>query len=233
MPPISVDSSGRRAARVAKVVVDLTWWLGLALCTALVIVFLAAPAIEHSGMRATFAWNAFEIDGGHGRPLSTIRIARPDSATSRLIESFDTTLVSDIRVVGDSEATLEVALRRWSVFYAANAMTVAMVLAILGMVFLLRTFLYAVISEEVFTARNAHRLSRLGWLLVVVGIAGPQLERLRGALIMSQVRMSGGARLSLAAVDGNTIWVLGLLVLVIAAAWRHGADLQMERELTV
>jgi hypothetical protein len=108
-----------------------------------------------------------------------------------------------------------------------------MVLVTLGMVFLLRAFLSAVISEEMFTARNARRLSRLGWLLVVVGVAGPQLERLRGALIMSQIRLSHGAQLSLASVDGNTIWVLGVLVLVIAAAWRHGADLQMERELTV
>jgi hypothetical protein len=230
---MSVGSSGRRAARIAKTVVDLTWWLGLALCTTLVIVFLAAPALEHSGLRATFAWNAFEIDGGRGRPRSTIRIGVPDSATSTLIASIDTTLVTDIRLVGDGEATLEVALRRWSVFYAANAISVAMILATLGMVFLLRTFLSAVISEEVFTAPNAHRLSRLGWLLVVAGIAGPQLERLRAALIMSQVQLSDGAQLSLADVDGNTIWVLGVLVLVIAAAWRHGADLQMERELTV
>jgi hypothetical protein len=230
---MSVDSSGRRAARIAKVVVDVTWWLGLALCTALVIVFLAAPAVEHSGLRATFAWNAFEMDGGRGRPRSAIRIDLPDSATSTLIQSVDTTLVADIRLVGDDEATLEVALRRWSVFYAANALSVARVLATLGMVFLLRAFLSAVISGEVFTARNAHRLSRLGWLLVLVGLAGPQLERLRGALIMSQIRLSDGAQLSLATVDGNTIWVLGVLVLVIAAAWRHGADLQMERELTV
>jgi hypothetical protein len=199
----------------------------------LVVVFLAAPALEHSGLRATFAWNAFEIDGGSGRPRSTIKIALPDSATSKLIESVNTTLVTDIRLVGDSEATLEVALRRWSVFYAANALSVARVLATLGMVFLLRAFLSAVISEEVFTARNAHRLSMLGWLLVAVAIASPQLERLRAALIMSQIRLSVGAQLSHASVDGNAIWVLGVLVLVIAAAWRHGADLQMERELTV
>jgi hypothetical protein len=231
-----IDSSGRRAARIAKLVADVTWWLGLVLCVALIGVFFTAPALEHSGVTATFAWNSVGIDGGHGLPRTTIRAALADSAAPVSLAVTDTTRLAGIRLVGDPVTTVEVRTRRWGVFYAANAMSVAMVLVSLVMVYLVRAFLSAVIADDVFTVRNARRLSTLGWLLVAVGVAGPQLERVRAMMMLSEIRAAGavGVRLSPANAEGsNTVWLLGVLVLVLAAAWRYGSELQMERDLTV
>jgi hypothetical protein len=159
----------------------------------------------------------------------------PDPGTPLPLAQADSMLAADIHLAGSTVADVEIETRTWWVFYAANVTTVAMVLAILSMVYLVRAFLSSVIAGEVFTARNARRLSVLGWLLVAVGVAGPQLQRVRAAVILSHIRELGGvgARLSAADPEGGAIWLLGALVLVLAAAWRYGSELQMERDLTV
>lgn len=222
------DSPRWRAAQLAKVAADLTWWLGLALCAALVIVFLGAPLVERAGLRATFAWNAFHIDGGRGGARSSVRIVLPDSVRDvRVIER------QAVRVTDDREVTVDVAVRRWSVFYSANSFSVIMMLATLGMICVVRTFLATVVRDQVFTLANARRLSTLGWLLLATGLGGPQLERFRGALIVSEINSAAPGSFSLADTHGNPTWMLGVLVLVIAAAWRHGVDLQTDHDSTI
>jgi hypothetical protein len=51
-------------------------------------------------------------------------------------------------------------------------------------------------------------------------------------MILNRIQVSG-AGLSPASHDGNGLWLLGVLVLVLAAAWRYGAELQQEGDLTV
>ena len=225
-----VDRSGRRAARIAKVVVDVTWWAGLVLACVLVAVFLAAPALERTGVVATFEWNRFSVDAGHGLPRSVVRLAVDDSLVA--IAAIQTVNDGTMAKTERREAQIEIATRRWGLFYSANAPTVAMVLAILGMVFVVRAFLAAVLSGEVFTTENGRRLAILGWMLVAIGIAGPHLERLRAWMFLDTIRASGDS-LAPARADGNGLWLVGVLVLVLAAAWRYGCDLQAERDLTV
>jgi hypothetical protein len=97
---------------------------------------------------------------------------------------------------------------------------------------LLRSFLADVLRTSVFTVRNAKRLSTLGWLLIAIGVAGPWLERWRGSLILRRIDLDGVA-LSPASADTSMLWLVGVFALVLAAAWRYGAELEVDRHLTV
>ena|SRR5688572_9067397 len=229
-----VDPAGRRATRIAKVVVDVTWWVSLALSTVLVGVFLSAPLLEGSGFAARFDWNSFHVDDRSGPPGLGLQVAIATDSASTLpsLASPDTMRASNPVLEQQVNTRLEFGTRRWGFLYVANATLLPFFAAMLLGIYLLRSFLADVLDTEVFTTRNAKRLSTLGWLLIVVGIAGPQLEYWRAWMILRRIQLSGGA-LSPAGSDGNGLWLVGVLVLVLAAAWRYGAELQQERDLTV
>jgi hypothetical protein len=98
---------------------------------------------------------------------------------------------------------------------------------------LLRTFLADVLRERVFSRENASRLGRLAWLLIGLGLGLPLIEHWTSVLVLRLIQLPGAA--IEAGSSGNTGGLVlgGVFTLVLAAAWRHGADLQMERDLTV
>jgi hypothetical protein len=229
-----VDPAGRRATRIAKVVIDVMWWVFLALSLVLVGVFLSAPLLEESGFVARFDWNAFHVDDSSGPPVMElyVSIATDSALTLPSLTSPDTIRASDPVLEQQVTTRLEFGTRRWSFLYIATATLLPFFAAILLGIYLLRSFLADVLATEVFTSRNARRLSTLGWLLIVLGVAGPQLQYWRAWMILQRIQLSGAA-LSPASSDGNGLWLVGVLVLVLAAAWRYGAELQQERDLTV
>ena len=231
---MSVDSTGRRAARIAKLFVDLTWWLGLALSAVVVVVVLTAPFHQQMGVAARFGWNNFHFEGGREPPAIVVRVTPPAEGTRITLSSTSADTMQAPRPVllRSQVANLQVATRHWTLLYASNATLLLYFAAMIWGVYLLRTFLADVLSGETFTTRNARRLSRLGWLVIVVAIVGPQLERLRTYIVLKQVQF-GGATLSPVDADANALWLVGVLALVFAAAWRHGADLQQQNDLTV
>lgn len=78
---------------------------------------------------------------------------------------------------------------------------------------------------------NARRLSRLGWLLVAAGAALPVIEYAYGRMALRYAAVSD---VTLATTfDFPEIVLAGLLILVVAAAWRHGVYLQRDHDLTV
>jgi hypothetical protein len=147
---MDLDVAGEKAARLAKLVTDVIWWVGLAAFVVFAVLFVTAPLLQGAGF------------GVH----------------------------------------------------------------------LVRSFLADVLATDVFTTRNAKRLSNLGWLVIALCIAGPQLEHLRAWWILKSTPLSGGS-LSPASSDYGGLWLVGVLTLVLAAAWRYGAALQQERDLTV
>jgi hypothetical protein len=229
-----VDPAGRRAARIAKVVIDVSWWLGLGLSVVLLTVFLAAPLLHRSGFLAHFEWNEFHVDDGDGLPRIVLKVSTSGDPAlpSRSVTSPDTIGVSDPELTRAVDTRLEFGTRRWGFFYVVNAMILPFFGAMLLGVHLLRSFLADVLASDVFTARNAKRLSILGWLLIALGVAGPQLEYWRSWIILRWIELNG-ADLAPASSEGNGIWLVGVVVLVLAAAWRYGAELQQDRDLTV
>ena len=95
----------------------------------------------------------------------------------------------------------------------------------------LRAFLRDVTAGQVFTIVNAQRLSRIGWLLIGVAVLRTVVPFLFGGLV--SFYSPGMILPMLFGIVVNTWLVSGLLLLVIAAAWRYGSELQNERDLTV
>jgi hypothetical protein len=231
---MAVDVAGRRATRFAKVVVDVWWWVGLVGCSFLGGMFLAAPLLTKPlGIVAHGDLGSLHIDGADGAPGAGLRLSiADDSASERPLTSPDTVRAADPVLTRERRAYLEFRTNRWGFFYLANVMFLPYMAAGLLAIHLLRSFLADVLSADVFTIQNAKRLSKIGWLVIVLGIAVPQLEYWRAWLILRTAQL-GGAALSPADPDGNGIWLGGVLVLVLAAAWRYGAELQQDRDLTV
>lgn len=100
--------------------------------------------------------------------------------------------------------------------------------ALVGLLWL-RGFLTDVLAGDVFTAKNAQRLSRIGWLLIAVAVLRVVPFLVSGFGFFTPMAVFP----TLFGLLVNTWLVSGLLVLVIAAAWRYGIELQNERDLTV
>lgn len=96
---------------------------------------------------------------------------------------------------------------------------------------LARGFLADVLKTEVFTDANARRLSLMGWLLVVAGLAWPLLEFGYTVLMVRRANLEG-VGLGVGLESMGTV-LPGLLVLVVAAAWRYGVELKRDQQLTV
>jgi hypothetical protein len=224
---MSVDSTGRRATRIAKLFVDLTWWVGLTLSALLIVVVLTAPLLERWGYAARFGWNNFHIENGREPPALVVRVASPASGQHAV--PADST---QARIEPSPVASLQLPTRSWPLLFAGSATVIVNVAAMLWGVYLLRRFLADVLSGETFTTRNARRLSRLGWLVIVVAILGPQVERLRTWIILDRAEVTDALFVP-ADTNAGAMWLVGVLALVLAAAWRHGADLQQQSDLTV
>jgi hypothetical protein len=204
---------GRRVTRLAKVMVDVTWWFvlaGTALVAGLIILFVVAD-IE---------------------PTFSVHVSIPDSAAVRLmpLTSADT-LVAAQPVLEAVEANLHFRVREGWFQLLGVLWLLPLLSAVLIGLALLRSFLADVRAAHVFTAANARRLSWLGWLLVVAGIAWPVLDFGYTSILLRHARLAG------VPMETGTIHMgpalMGVLVLVLAAAWRYGVELQRDRDLTV
>lgn len=118
----------------------------------------------------------------------------------------------------------------WAAFPARPLLMSAAVLVpfvfLLTGLWCLRLFLRDVLAGQVFTARNARRLALLGWLFVAYALIRIVIAFAVGYTFVINVMI-------IASMLAQPALIMGLLVLVIAAAWRYGSELQQDRDLTV
>jgi hypothetical protein len=127
-------------------------------------------------------------------------------------------------VVGAIALTALIATSSWSKGRVAMPEAPLLLLVIpmlLGLVWL-KAFLTDVLADRVFTAQNSRRLYRIGWLIIGGAVAKS---------IAMAVASGGVAPLVFGFLQPSLL--SGLLVLVLASAWRYGSELQNERDLTV
>ena len=216
---MDANIAGGRSTRIAKGIMDIFWWLSLAATVTVTIVLFLGPALMKA--RGIAPKVQLEVELEHGRALEALPLRTSD------------TLTASAPVLTRGEATLQFRTTRPGLLFMGLLSTLPGVLAFLLGVGLLRSILRDVRKGEVFTAANARRVSWLGWLLVVAGILIPIVETVRAQLIVKTAGLSG---VTLGPPSHRGEWSLaipGLLVLVLAAAWRHGVELQRDRDLTV
>lgn len=96
----------------------------------------------------------------------------------------------------------------------------------------LRALLADVNAGAVFTDLNATRLTRIGTILILSGFLLPLLRALQTWIVFGSLGIEG---LHMSGLGDAWTWLVlaGLIVLVVAAAWRHGVALETDRMLTV
>lgn len=207
---------GRRFTQVAKVLSDLAWWLALLITVVVVGLVLAWPLMTPAGLD----------------PTIHVPVSISDEVTHREFPIGAT----GVSVSGGAELDglsggLELRPASWGLILLWGLVAIPGALAALFGIHLLRSFLADVLQAEVFTQENARRLSWLGRLLVVAGFAWPFLDYAYSRFLVGRVSLSG-VPLS---VDGPSFPAVipGLAVLVLAAAWSYGVELQQDSDLTV
>lgn len=112
----------------------------------------------------------------------------------------------------------------------------AMVLVAIIGIYWLRAFLREVLAGRVFTEQNARTLFKIGWLLIAIALAKPLFAITMGVvgggplMLLRQPQFLLPMVLALAT---DSQMVAGVLLLVIASAWRYGSELQQDRDFTV
>lgn len=210
---MDVTMTGRRVTRLAKILVDALWWVSVVLTAimgALVLFFPVPP-----GTSVTAA----------------VRVSIPDHAARELLPlAWSNPDFSDAPVITDLEGMLEIPPTSWIVLMVSTVVVLTVIAVLYGL-YILRAFLRDVLANQVFTDANALRLSRLGWLLVAAGAALPTIEYVYGRIALRYAAVSGVALTT--TFDFPEIVLAGLLILVVAAAWRYGVQLQQDHDLTV
>lgn len=213
---MSVAGRGHRVTRVAKVLVDVAWWLGVGVAVAGAALILFWPLTTSEGLD----------------PSTHVQVSISDQRAGGLlpenIEGSGTVEVIDLE---DLEGSLEIRFLKWTMVLLGGLAALPAVAAGLFGLHLLRSFLRDVQVARVFTAKNAQRLSWIGWLLVLGGVVFPLIHFAYSVLLVRQAGVLGDP--VGVGIDGFTAVVPGLLVLVVAAAWRHGVELQQDHDLTV
>jgi hypothetical protein len=111
-------------------------------------------------------------------------------------------------------------------------MAAVFVVATLWILQLLRRIFGAVAAGEPFTAGNAQRIRLLGVLVIAAEAIGQTVVFLLQRAVMEGATATGATLSANFTLNPITI-LLGLLIIALAEAFRHGADLQAEADLTV
>ena len=149
-----------------------------------------------------------------------------DSAGRRATEIARATVMVGIVFVAAGAAAITALVVMTSIRNGRVAMPEAplllLVVPMLLGLFWLRDFLNDVLRDKVFTVENSKRLYKIAWLMI-------------GAAIVKSIAMAVAARGVAPLVFGflQPGVLSGLLILVLASAWRYGSELQNERDLTV
>lgn len=211
---------GTSLARALKVWFDIIFVLGLVGGGLLTLWLVASPAVMalDGGRRVELA---IPVAVGSGGPQPVLEVE-----TGEVSEG-----VSSVRVV-DARGELRLETTSWSLQFLTVLPAVVGIGVVLFALFLLRAILRTVIAGEPFSLLNASRLRTIGWIAVVAGVVVPVVEYAVARAVLARF-VAQGVELS-PPVDVNGTAVLGgLLLLVLAAVWRYGADLERERALTV
>jgi len=136
--------------------------------------------------------------------------------------------------IGDFRATLEFTpstVGSWALWSAPILVFLTLAMFALHQV---RALLKAVAIDEVFSLANASRVSRLGWTLLGVAVLIKPMMWWTSFMAIRELGSSNQGLRPMLDTDGwMTAIVAALVVVVLGQIWRHGAELERDRQLTV
>jgi hypothetical protein len=215
--------TGKRwpAARIAKVWIDI----GVALLMVGGTVLVGAVAI------APLVW-----DEGQGGDLNVVVAVgeRPLFPVVRLVARSATEGSSPIRDAHLVKATgeLRAVTSNLGLHMASMGAFAGAVFLVAWVFWSIRQVIRSALDGHPFDRRNVSRLRRAGVILVAGSLAWPLSQYALATAVLNRVTIEG-VPLSASISSPSDGILSGLLLLVLAAVFAHGADLEDERSLTV
>lgn len=164
---------------------------------------------------------------------------RADSSDGRVRRQDADVRPTTVRLTGHADL---VSTGGWSPMVAGSVGRFLVRLAVISAILLLVwRLLAAAAAGEALSGRTARHLRAIGWLLLASAVLGPALDLFTtpGHLGYNMEGFGGGAHVWLHSAEGYPGAVnlgqvgVGVLILLVAAIFRHGAAIEAERRLTV
>jgi lipoprotein signal peptidase len=216
---LAMTRPANAVARTAKVWLDIVFFVGAAAGIGMACWLVVSPLVLRGGQVGDTAIPV-AVGSGSLRPALTLDV--------------DTTATASIRraVLVEARGELRIQSTSWSLQFFPNLGMLFGIAIVLYVLLLLRRILGSVLAGDPFAAANANRMRIIGVILVAAGALGPVAEYLAARSMLRMVHVSG---VELTAPFDLRLDVIlaGLLLLVLAAVFGYGSELERERSLTV
>jgi hypothetical protein len=204
---------------VTKLLLDLIFWIGTAGAVLLTLFVAFSPMVMRDGRVADAAFPV-AIGVGTPRPVLPLTV---DAEVSPAVQRA---------VIVDARGELRLRTSNWPLQFLPNVGILAALWVVIAIVYLIRGVLQRVKEGDPFARANVRSLRIIGWTLLAIGVLGPVLEYLIVRSVLTRVALRGVDLTAPFDIQTNAV-LTGLLVLVLSGIFRHGADLERDRALTI
>ncbi len=207
------------ATRTAKLWLDLAFFVAAVAGVGLALWLLISPVVLRGEQVGD---TAIPVAVGSGSVRPTLRL------------DVDTLAAPTVRraVLVEARGELRVQSTSWSLQFFPNLGLLIGIAVVLYVLLLLRRMLSSVLAGDPFVAANATRMRIMGIILVAVGALGPVAEHLAARRLLRLVPVRG-VELTAPFDLRLDVILVGLLLLVLAAVFGYGSELERERSLTI
>ncbi len=209
----------RAATLTAKLWLDIAFLVVVAAGIGLGLWLLISPLVLRGGQVGDIA---IPVAVGSG------------SVHPSLALDVDTLAAPGIRraVLVEARGELRVQTTNWPLQFFPNLGLLLGLVVVLVVLLMLRRILADVAAGDPFAAANANRMRVIGIILVAMGALGPVVEHFVARSLLRRIPVHGVDLTAPFDLRLDVI-LIGLLLLVLAAVFGYGSELERERSLTV
>lgn len=186
------------------------------------------------GLTAWLAISPIVLRGGQVGDTAIPVAVGSGALRPTLTLDVDTVAAPSIRraVLVEARGELRVQSTSWPLQFLPNLGLLLGIAVVLILLLLLRRILADVVAGDPFAAANAQRMRIMGIILVAAGALGPVVEHLVARSLLRRVPIQGVELTAPFDLRVDMI-LIGLLLLVLAAVFGYGSELERERSLTI
>jgi hypothetical protein len=218
------------AARIAKVWLELS--AGVLALASVIIALLIATAPLREGYMADMT-----VPVSIGRQAESLPIPRAMAAVLPLQMRDDPGHGHDLPEFRDPRlikgfGELRMDTTNAALYYTWMLANLIVVVLALWIIWSLRGVVKSTLEGSPFCRSNARRLRVIGLIIAGAGVVWPLFQYYHAKAVMARAMVEGLPLAPALRFSSDSI-LAGLLVLVLAAVFSHGADLEDERSLTI
>ena len=207
-----------RSIRLIKFLLDLVYGLLVISTAILALVMVFSPLILRNGIPLTASVPV--AIGAGDEPQFDVQVGA--SAGQEIRNAF----------VNQTMGTLRLETGRWEL---VSISYLYQLLALIGLAYLfglLRSVIQAIRQGNTFAHENVHRIRRIGYVMLLVGILIPAVQYFASWAILNRLEIITPS-LALPSPFQVELILASLLILILAQVWSYGLELERDRALTI